>query len=371
MGWYIFRRILLMIPTVIGIMAINFILMQLVPGGPVEQMIGEMQGMGRGSMERVTGTGSDITTSNSGKSGISDNQDISNKYRGAQGLSPELLKRIEKIFGLDKPPLERFLSMIGRYLTFNFDKSLFLDKTVVELLIEKLPVSISLGLWATLLVYIISIPLGVRKAVRHGSSFDMWSSFVIIVCYAIPAFLFANLLIVLFAGGSFLKLFPLRGLVSDNWEMLSWPSRILDYFWHMALPTLALVINGFAFLAIFTKNSFLEEIRKQYVITARAKGQTEGKILYGHVFRNAMLIVIAGFPAAFLGILFTGSLLIEVTFSLDGIGLLGYNALLKRDFPLVFGSLYFFEIIGLVMHLVNDLMYKLIDPRIDFASRDV
>lgn len=352
-------------------MAINFLLMQFVPGGPVEQMIADMQGFGRGSMERITGSGTDTVTPISSDQALSGKGDISARYRGAQGLRPELVARIEKIFGMDKPPLERFLGMMGRYIVFDFDKSLFLDKTVVELIIEKLPVSVSLGLWTTLLVYIISIPLGVRKAVRHGTGFDVWSSFIIIVCYAIPAFLFANLLIVLFAGGSFLKIFPLRGLVSDNWEMLSLPSKILDYLWHMALPTLAMVINGFAFLALFTKNSFLEEIRKQYVITARAKGQTERKILYGHVFRNAMLIVIAGFPAAFLGILFAGSLLIEVTFSLDGIGLLGYNALLKRDYPLVFGSLYFFEVIGLGMHLVNDLMYKFIDPRIDFSTRDV
>jgi microcin C transport system permease protein len=371
MTWYIIRRILLIIPTVAGIMIINFILMQAVPGGPVEEMIGQFKGRGIGSIERIAGSSSDFTTGAAGSQSIGADADITKKYRGAQGLSPELLKRIEEIFGLDKPPLERFLLMMKRYITFDFDKSIFLDKTVIEIIIQKLPVSISLGLWTTLLTYLISIPLGVRKAVRHGSGFDVGTSFVIIVCYAIPAFLFANLLIVLFAGGSLFKIFPLRGIVSDNWEMLSWPSRILDYFWHMALPTAAMVINGFAYLTLFTKNSFLEEIRKQYVITARAKGQKEGKILYGHVFRNAMLIVIAGFPAAFLGIIFTGSLLIEVTFSLDGIGLLSYNAILKRDYPLIFGSLYFFEILGLIMHIVNDLMYRLIDPRIDFATREV
>jgi microcin C transport system permease protein len=370
MGFYILRRIILIIPTLVGVMFLNFLLMQAVPGGPVEQMIGELKGKGQASIERITGGGSELSTSASTGS-MTGASDITGKYRGAQGLSPELIKRIEQIYGLDKPPLERFLKMMRSYLTFDFDKSLILDKTVIQLIFEKLPVSISLGLWTTLLVYIISIPLGIRKAVRHKSTFDMATSVVIIICYSIPAFLFANLLIVLLSGGSLLKIFPLRGIVSDNWEMLSWPARIADYFWHMALPTISMVINGFASLTLLTKNSFLEEIRKQYVITARAKGQKEGKILYGHVFRNAMLIVIAGFPAAFLSIIFTGSLLIEVTFSLDGVGLLGYTAILKRDYPLIFGSLYFFELLGLFMNLINDLMYRLVDPRINFATQEV
>jgi microcin C transport system permease protein len=370
MTWYIIRRILLIIPTIIGVMIINFALMQAVPGGPVEEMIGMLKGKQEASLETLSGSGHEIVSGGAEKS-AGTSGDINQKYRGAQGLSPELIKRIEKIYGFDKPPVERFFIMMRRYLTFDFDKSLFYDKTVLEIIFSKLPVSISIGLWTTLLVYIISIPLGIRKAVKHGSAFDVSTSAIIIVCYAIPAFLFANLLIVLFAGGSYLKIFPLRGIVSENWESFTWPMRILDYLWHMVLPTIAMTISGFAYLTLLTKNSFLEEIRKQYVISARAKGQTEKKILYGHVFRNAMLIVIAGFPAAFLSILFAGSLLIEVTFSLDGIGLLGYTAILKRDYPLIFGSLYFFEILGLVMHLINDLMYKIIDPRIDFASREV
>lgn len=366
---YIVKRLLLMIPTLLGVLLINFLIIQAAPGGPVEQMISEMSGMGASVTAKISGEGSDF----SGQSSSLDKggSGISRKYRGAEGLDPELVKRIEKIYGFDKPPLERFLSMLGRYLRFDLDKSIFHDKTVIQLLIEKLPVSVSLGLWTTLLVYLVSIPLGIRKAVKDGSPFDVWSSGVLIVGHSIPAFLFALLLIILFAGGSFLDVFPSRGLVSDNWASLPWYAQIADYFHHLVLPVLAMVISGFAGLAFLTKNSFIEEIRKQYVTTARAKGLEENKVLYTHVFRNAMLIVIAGFPAAFLSILFTGSLLIEVIFSLDGIGLLGYNAILKRDYPVIFGSLYFFTLLGLLMNLVNDLMYVLIDPRINFNKRDI
>ncbi len=365
---YIIKRLLLILPTVIGIMILNFVIIQAAPGGPIEQMISEISGAGVSVTARITDSGTDFTPQNQ-TDGTESN--VLGKYRGTQGLSPELIERLEKLYGFDKPPLERFVTMVGRYLTFDFDKSFFRDKTVIELLIEKLPVSISLGLWTTLLVYLISIPLGIKKAVKHGTPFDVWTSGAIIVGYAIPAFLFAILLIVLFAGGGFVKLFPLRGLVSDNWDTLAWPMQILDYFWHMVLPVFAMVIGGFTSLTILTKNSFLEEIRKQYVLTARAKGVKEKVILYKHVFRNAMLIVIAGFPAAFLSILFTGSLLIEVIFSIEGIGLLGFEAALKRDYPVMFGSLYFFSLLGLLMKLINDIMYVIIDPRIDFEKRKV
>jgi microcin C transport system permease protein len=292
------------------------------------------------------------------------------KYRGAQGLDPEFIAEIEKMYGFDKPPHERFLKMLRDYIVFDFGDSFFRDERVIDLVIDKLPVSISLGLWTTLLVYLISIPLGIVKAVRDGSRFDVWSSGVVIVGNAIPGFLFAVLLIVLFAGGSYWDWFPLRGLTSDNWSDLSWPDRITDYFWHITLPILALVIGGFAGLTMLTKNSFLEQIGQQYVITARAKGLSERRVLYGHVFRNAMLIVIAGFPGAFIGILFTGALLIEVIFSLDGLGLLGFEAAINRDYPVMFASLYFFSLLGLIMNLVTDLTYTLVDPRIDFEALD-
>ena len=293
------------------------------------------------------------------------------KYRGAQGLEPDFIADLERQFGFDKPLPERFVLMMGNYLRFDFGESYFRDRKVVDLVIEKMPVSISIGLWTTLLVYLISIPLGIAKAVRDGTRFDVWTSGVIIIGNAIPSFLFAIMLIVLFAGGSYLDWFTLRGLTSPDWDSLSWPARIVDYFWHIALPILALVIGGFASLTMLTKNSFLDEINKQYVITARAKGLGERQVLYGHVFRNAMLIVIAGFPSAFIGILFTGSLLIEVIFSLDGLGLMGFEAAINRDYPVMFGTLFFFTILGLIMQLIGDLTYTVIDPRIDFEAREV
>ena len=296
--------------------------------------------------------------------------DITSKYRGAQGLDPEFIAEIEKLYGFDKPPVERFLIMMRNYAVFDFGDSFFRDQRVVDLVVEKMPVSISLGVWTTLLVYLISIPLGIGKAVRDGSRFDIWTSGAVIMGYAIPNFLFAIFLLVLFAGGSYLDWFPLRGLVSENWSELSWPNRILDYLWHMVLPITAMVIGGFAGLTMLTKNSFLDQIGQQYVVTARAKGLTERRVLYGHVFRNAMLIVIAGFPSAFVSILFTGSLLIEVIFSLDGLGLLGFEAAINRDYPIMFGALYFFSLLGLLMNLVGDLTYTLVDPRIDFESRE-
>ena len=296
---------------------------------------------------------------------------IASKYRGAQGLDPELIKDLERQFGLDKPAHERFALLVWNYLHFDFGESFFRDQPVISLVIDKMPVSISLGLWTTLLTYLICIPLGIAKAVRDGSRFDIWSSTIIIVGYAIPGFLFAVLLIVLFAGGSFWDIFPLRGLTSEGWDEMTWPARIGDYFWHMVLPILAMAISGFATLTMLTKNSFLDEINKHYVITARAKGLSERRVLYGHVFRNAMLIVVAGFPSAFIGVLFTGSLLIEVIFSLDGLGLLGFEAALNRDYPVVLGTLYVFTLMGLILNLIGDLMYTIIDPRIDFESREV
>ncbi|MBN1411758.1 MAG: microcin C ABC transporter permease YejB [Spirochaetales bacterium] len=371
MLYYIVRRLLLMIPTLLGIMIINFVIIHFAPGGPVEQMISQIKRGNLSVTERITGDTSDLGNQNSKLQSADFKSDINQKYRGAQGLDPDLIKRIEKIYGFDKPPVERFFNMMGRYLTFNFDKGLFSDKSVIDLILEKLPVSVSLGLWTTILVYLVSIPLGIRKAVKLGTPFDGWSSTIIIVLHAIPGFLLGIFLLVVFAGGSFVKWFPLQGLTSENFSRMPWYQQILDYLWHMVLPIVAMTLGGFASLTFLTKNSFLEEIRKQYVVTARAKGLAEKKILYGHVFRNAMLIVIAGFPAAFLSILFTGSLLIEVTFSIEGIGYLGYIATIKRDYPIMFGSLYFFSLLGLLMRLVNDLMYAIIDPRIDFETREV
>jgi microcin C transport system permease protein len=353
---YIIRRLLLIIPTLFGIMVVNFAIGQVAPGGPVDQVIAQIRGAGGGALSRIAGS----TTGDTGA--VADS-------RAARGIEPELIKELEKQFGFDKPPLERFWMMMKSYATFDFGKSFFRDRPVVQLIAEKLPVSISLGLWTTLLTYLISIPLGIRKAVRDGSAFDIWTSAVIIVGYAVPSFLFGVLLIVLFAGGSYFSWFPLRGLVSENWASLDLLHKALDYFWHLTLPIVALIAGSFAQLTMLTKNSFLDEIRKQYVTTARAKGLSEHRVLYGHVFRNAMLIVVAGFPAAFIGILFTSALLIEIIFSLDGLGLLGYEAVLGRDYPIVFGTLYIFTLIGLVMRLVSDITYMLIDPRIDFASR--
>jgi microcin C transport system permease protein len=365
---YIIRRLLLMIPTLFGIMVINFIVIQVAPGGPVEQIIAELRGTAVDPTARFSGGGSDIQGGQQQPSQQT-GSNVTSKYRGAQGLDPEIIKEIEVQFGFDKPLHVRFANMIRSYAVFDFGESLFSGRRVVDLVVEKMPVSISLGLWTTLLVYIISIPLGVAKAVRDGSRFDLWTSTIIIGASAIPSFLFAILLIILFAGGSYLEWFPLRGLTSDNWSSMSWPERIVDYFWHMTLPLLALVIGSFAGLTMLTKNSFLDQIRNQYVITARSKGLTERRVLYGHVFRNAMLIVIAGFPSAFIGILFTGALLIESIFSLDGLGLLGWESVIKRDYPIIFGTLYFFTLLGLVMRLVGDLAYTIVDPRIDFERR--
>jgi microcin C transport system permease protein len=353
---YIARRLLLIIPTLFGIMVVNFVIVQFAPGGPIDQVIAQIRGAGGGSISRVGGS----TTGDTGAA--TDN-------RGMRGIDPQLIKDLEKQFGFDKPATERFGLMMKSYLTFDFGKSFFRDRPVVSLIREKLPVSISLGLWTTLITYLVSIPLGIRKAVRDGSAFDVWTSAAIIVGTAIPSFLFAVLLIIVFAGGSYVSWFPLRGLVSDDWASLDLWHKILDYFWHLVLPVTAMTIGAFAQLTMLTKNSFLEEIRKQYVITARAKGVSERRVLYGHVFRNAMLIVVAGFPAAFIGILFTSALLIEIVFSLDGLGLLGYEAALARDYPIMFGTLYMLTLIGLVTRLISDLTYMVIDPRIDFASR--
>ncbi|MGB0934474.1 MAG: microcin C ABC transporter permease YejB [Alphaproteobacteria bacterium] len=363
---YVLRRLLLIIPTLFGIILINFIIVQAAPGGPVEQMIAKIRGTAVDATARISGsTGSENMGAISGESG----QAMSNKYRGARGLDPEFIKEIEKLYGFDKPAYERFTIMVKSYLQFEFGNSYFKERSVIELIKEKLPVSISLGLWTTLIIYLISIPLGVTKAVRDGSAFDVWTSSIIIVGYAIPGFLFAILLIILFAGGSFLDLFPLRGLVSDGWAEMSWPDKILDYFWHITLPVVSLVISGFASLTLLTKNSFVEEINKQYVMTARAKGLGEQGVLYGHIFRNAMLIVIGGLPAAFIGILFTGALLVEVIFSLDGLGLLGFEAAISRDYPVMFGTLYIFTLISLAVHLIGDITYMLVDPRIDLSKR--
>lgn len=365
MGAYIVRRLALIPLTLFGIIAINFVIVQMAPGGPVEQLLAEFRGTAVAATARISGAGGRETASRTAQSASGEQS----AYRGAEGLDPEFIAQIERQFGFDKPAYERFLTMLGNYFTFDLGDSYFRDRDVLDLIIEKLPVSISLGVWSTLLVYLISIPLGIAKAVRDGSRFDVASSSAVIVGYAIPSFLFAILLIVVFSGGRYLDWFPLRGLVSDNWSDLSWPARILDYFWHLTLPVTAMVVGGFAALTMLTKNSFLEEINKQYVVTARAKGITERRVLYGHVFRNAMLIVIAGFPATLVSMLFTGALLIEVIFSLDGLGLLGFEAVINRDYPVMFGTLYVFGLIGLLLNLVNDITYHLVDPRIDFEAQ--
>ncbi len=365
---YIIRRLLLIIPTLFGIMVINFAIIQFAPGGPVETVIARLQGNAVEATARLSGGGGELQQSQrQERQGTADT--TTTKYRGARGIDPAIIKEIEKQFGFDKPPLERFGLMMRKFAVFDFGTSYFRDRKVIDLVLDKMPVSISIGLWSTLLIYLISIPLGIRKAVRDGTPFDVWTSGVIIVGNAIPSFMFAILLVVLFAGGSFLDLFPLRGLVSENWHQLPWWQKITDYLWHMTLPITAMVIGGFAGLTMLTKNSFLDEINKQYVVTARAKGLTERRVLYGHVFRNAMLIVIAGFPGAFISILFTGALLIEIIFSLDGLGLLGYEAAINRDYPVMFGTLYFFTLLGLVMKIISDLTYTIVDPRIDFEAR--
>jgi microcin C transport system permease protein len=366
---YILRRLLFMIPTIFGIMLVSFTVIQFAPGGPVERVISQLSGRDTGATSRISGSaGGDF-----GSQGVASGAqiDMNSKYRGAQGLDPEFIKSLEKQFGFDKPAYVRFFQMLWNYTRFDFGKSYFRDVSVIQLIKEKLPVSISLGVWMTLLSYLISIPLGIRKAVRDGSPFDVWTSGVIIIGYAIPGFLFAILLIVLFAGGSFFQIFPLRGLVSDNWAQFTWYHKIADYFWHLTLPIISMGLASFATMTLLTKNSFLEELRKQYVLTARAKGCSERQVLYGHIFRNAMLIVIAGFPAAFVSAFFAGSLLIETIFSLDGLGLLSFESVLNRDYPVVFANLYIFALVGLVVNLISDLTYTWIDPRIDFETREV
>lgn len=362
MGAYILRRLLLIIPTLLGIMLINFTLAQFVPGGPVEQAIARAQG-GGDVFGGFAGSNSDA-----GADPIDNASDST--YVGARGLPPEFIAELEKEFGFDKPPVERFINMMWNYMRFDFGESYFRSISVIDLIKEKLPVSITLGLWSTLIAYLISIPLGIRKAVRDGSRFDTWTSGAIIAAYAIPGFLFAILLLVLFAGGSYWQIFPLRGLTSDNFDQLSLLGKIGDYFWHIFLPVLASTISAFATLTLLTKNSFLDEIKKHYVMTARAKGLSESKVLYGHVFRNAMLIVIAGFPAVFIGVFFGSSLIIETIFSLDGLGRLAFEATVARDYPIVFGSLFIFGLIGLLVGILSDLMYVLVDPRIDFERRE-
>ncbi len=355
---YILKRLLLIVPTLLGILLLNFVIVQAAPGGPVEKAIAQLQGIGGGGAGGgFAGTTQDLVNSGGGD------------YRGSRGMPPELLARIEKLYGFDKPAPERFWLMVKRYLTFDFGESYYRDQPVSTLIAERLPVSISLGLWSTLITYLVAVPLGIKKAVRDGSRFDVWSSTAIIVGYAIPSFLIAILLVVLFAGGSYWEWFPLRGLTSDNFDQLPWWRQALDYLHHITLPTLAIVIGNFATLTMLTKNSFIDEIGKQYVQTARAKGLDENGVLYGHVFRNAMLIIIAGFPAAFVGMFFTGVLLIEYIFSLDGMGLLGFESVINRDYPVVFGTLFIFTLIGMLLKLISDLTYMWVDPRIDFERR--
>lgn len=368
---YVIRRLLLMIPTILGIMTVSFIIVQFAPGGPVERIIAQLTGTDVAATARIGGTASGELGPAGQGAAAAQAEAVTSKYRGAQGLDPEFIKKLEQQFGFDKPAHERFLLMLWNYARFDFGESYFRDVGVIDLILEKMPVSISLGLWMTLLSYGISIPLGIRKAVKDGSNFDVWTSGVIVIGYAIPGFLVAVLLIVLFAGGTFLDWFPLRGLVSDNWDELSWPMKIVDYFWHLTLPILAMALSAFATTTFLTKNSFLDEIKKQYVMTARAKGLTENQVLYGHVFRNAMLIIIAGFPGAFIGAFFTGSLLIETIFSLDGLGLLSFESIVNRDYPVVFATLYIFSLMGLIINLISDLTYTWVDPRIDFESREV
>jgi microcin C transport system permease protein len=367
---YIIRRLLFMIPTIFGIMLVSFVVVQFAPGGPVERVIAQLSGTDTGATSRISGSpGGDFGARGLTRPGAAG--DIASKYRGAQGLDPAFIKSLEKQFGFDKPAYERFFIMLWNYVRFDFGNSYFRDVSVLQLIKERLPVSISLGIWMTLLSYLISIPLGIRKAVHDGASFDVWTSSAIIVGYAIPGFLFAILLIILFAGGSFWHIFPLRGLTSDGWSQFPWWQKILDYFWHMTLPIISMGLAAFATMTLLTKNCFLEELRKQYVLTARAKGCSERKVLYGHIFRNAMLLVVAGFPSAFVSAFFAGALLIETIFSIEGLGLLSFESVLNRDYPVVFANIYIFGLIGLVVTLISDLTYTWIDPRIDFATREV
>lgn len=361
MGAYLLRRLLLVIPTLWAIITINFFIVQIAPGGPVDQALANIE---FGQTTGMPGGGGDLPAHTSNIRNPGDSQ-----YRGSRGLDPEVVAEITKRYGFDKPLHERYFTMLWNYVRFDFGDSLFRSSSVIQLIKESLPVSVTLGLWSTLIIYLVSIPLGIKKAMRNGSAFDIWSSTLIIIGYAIPSFLFGIMLIVLFAGGSYLDWFPLRGLVSAQFESLPWYSKITDYLWHITLPVLATVIGGFATLTMLTKNSFLDEIRKQYVVTARAKGLDEKKILYRHVFRNAMLLVIAGFPATFISMFFTGSLLIEVMFSLNGLGLLGYDATIQRDYPVMFGTLYIFTLVGLLLNILSDITYTLVDPRIDFEGR--
>ena len=357
---YVGKRLLLIVPTLFGIITINFFIVQLAPGGPVDQMLAQMSGEAMGATVRIAGAVAEPVAVDT----------MTTQFPGAEGVDPELIAALEAQFGFDRPLHERYLGLLLDYLRFDLGESYYQNRPVVSLVFERFPVSISLGLWSMLLAYLIAIPLGVAKAVRDGSRFDVWTSAAIFVGYATPGFLFAVFLIVLFAGGTYFDFFPLKGLVSENFDELSWPAKIGDYFWHLALPVLSLTVGGFATLTMLTKNSFLEEISKQFVLTARSKGLDDGRVLYGHVFRNAMLIVVAGFPAALIGVLFTGALLIEVIFSLEGLGLLGFEAALARDFPVMFGTLYMFTLVGLLLHLVGDIAYTLVDPRIDFETRE-
>jgi len=367
---YILRRILLIIPTMLGIMLVTFVIVQFAPGGPVERLIAQLSGTDVGATTMFNGGGGDFV-GKPGQGAAPGDVSVPSKYRGAQGLDPEFIKSLEKQFGFDKPAYVRFFIMMKNYLTFDFGKSYFRDVSVLQLIKEKLPVSISLGLWMMFLTYMISIPLGIRKAVQAGEPFDVWSSTILVVAYAIPGFLFAVLLLILFAGSSFFQWFPSRGLTSDNWNQLSLAGKVIDYFWHLTLPMIAMALTSFTTLTFLTRNSFLDEIRKQYVITARAKGLNEGQVLYGHVFRNAMLLIIAGFPGAFISAFFTGAMLIETIFSLDGMGLLSFESIEKRDYPVVFATLWIFSLLGLVVNLASDFIYTLVDPRIDFESREV
>jgi microcin C transport system permease protein len=368
---YILRRLLLIIPTLLGIMVINFLVIQIVPGGPVEQMIAQLSGTAVSATARIGGAGGEGAPAASPQGQPGGTAASKARYRGARGLDPTFVKELEKMYGLDKPIAVRFVDMMRRYITFDFGESYFQKRKVVDLVLERMPVSISLGLWSTLLVYLISIPLGIAKAVRDGTPFDMATSTLVTVAYSIPSYLFGLLLIVFFAGGRFLSIFPLRGIVSDNWQELPVVLKVLDYLWHMTLPLVAMVISGFAGLTLLTKNFFIDQIRQQYVITARAKGLSEPQVLYGHVFRNAMLLVISGIPAALVSILFADALLIEQIFSLKGLGLLAFESTLKRDYPVMFADLYFFSLLGLAMGVIGDIMKVIVDPRIDFESREV